>query len=43
MTLDTAKAIADFLYKNAEKKKELGIMPKNKKCDYYFFGGEPML
>ena len=43
MTLDTAKAIADFLYKNAEKKKELGVMPKNKKCDYYFFGGEPML
>jgi len=43
MTLDTAKAIADYLYQNSEKKKELKIIPQNRKCDYYFFGGEPML
>lgn len=43
ITLQTAKDIADFLYQNAQKKKRLGLIPEDKKSDYYFFGGEPML
>lgn len=43
MTLDTAKAIADYLYKNLQKKIELKIIPNDKKGGIYFFGGEPTL
>ena len=43
MTLDTAKAAADWLYQNFEKKKRLGILSENEKIRFYFFGGEPML
>lgn len=43
MTLDTAKAAVDWLYKNYLKKKELNIPTINNKISLYFFGGEPML
>ena len=43
MTLNTAKATVDWLYKNFQKKIRMGIIDKNEKIRLYFFGGEPML
>lgn len=43
MTLQTAKDVADWLYQNSLKRKELNCPEKEIKCSIYFFGGEPTL
>ena len=43
MDFITAKAAADWLHDNLNKKRELGVNMPNEKCSINFFGGEPML
>ena len=43
MTLEIAKMAVDYLYKNLQKKKEMGIIPPKGHSRIQFFGGEPTL
>ena len=43
MTLETAMKTADWLYNNKIKQEEIIGKKITRKCEIYFFGGEPML